>query len=90
MGGVCSIAIQLLGIADLVIAVSIGTIYSSELPIRSAFPCILLVGVYASCDDDHVNHNNNNNDYCSAMNVILGTRSFTEGTECDDTIIEPQ
>jgi Ca2+-binding RTX toxin-like protein len=55
------------------------------------------VGVYASDDDnddddnddDHVNNNNNNNnnDNCSTMNVILGTRSFTEGTECDDTII---
>jgi Ca2+-binding RTX toxin-like protein len=41
-------------------------------------------------DADHFsNHNNNdnNNDNCSTMNVILGTRSFTEGTECDDTII---
>ena len=56
------------------------------------------VGVYASDDDDnddddndddHVNNNNNNNnnDNCSTTNVILGTRSFTEGTECDDTII---
>jgi Ca2+-binding RTX toxin-like protein len=40
-------------------------------------------------DDDHFNssNNDNNNDNCTTMNVILGTRSFTEGTECDDTII---
>ena len=54
--------------------------------------------VYASDDDDNDNDNdqgkNNNDDNdtdntddCSTMNVILGTRSFTEGTECDDTII---
>jgi len=51
---------------------------------------------YASDDDDGDgdddndngnNNNDNNNSDCSAMNVILGTRSFTEGTECDDTII---
>ena len=54
---------------------------------------IYQVYVYASDndddnDDDNDNiDNNDNNDDCSTMNVILGTRSFTEGTECDDTII---
>lgn len=51
--------------------------------------------VYASDDDEdedddnHVNNNDNDNsnDNCSTMNVILGTRPFTEGTKCDDTII---
>jgi putative flippase GtrA len=33
---------SVLGIADLVIAVSIGTIYASELPIRTTFPWILV------------------------------------------------
>ena len=39
-------------------------------------------------DSDHGNNNDNNdNNECFAMNVILGTRSFTEGTECDDTVV---
>jgi Ca2+-binding RTX toxin-like protein len=58
------------------------------------------VYVYASNNDDNNNNDdddndddnnndddNDNNDSCSTMNVIIGTRSFTEGTECDDTII---
>jgi hypothetical protein len=39
--------------------------------------------VYASDDDN----SDDNNDGCSITNVILGTRSYTRGTECDDTII---
>jgi Ca2+-binding RTX toxin-like protein len=40
--------------------------------------------VYASDNDDD---DDNNDDDCSITNVILGTRSYTRGTECDDTII---
>src|SRR5919106_5816552 len=60
---------------------------------KSASVMIYQVYVYASDNDDDNdddndnNDNNDNNDDCSTMNVILGTRSFTEGTECDDTII---
>jgi Ca2+-binding RTX toxin-like protein len=39
--------------------------------------------VYASDDDN----DDDNDDDCSITNVILGTRSYTRGTECDDTII---
>jgi Ca2+-binding RTX toxin-like protein len=52
------------------------------------------VDVYAVDDDDNDDDDSNddhfnssNNDNCTTTILILGTRSFTEGTECDDTII---
>lgn len=48
---------------------------------------ILLEGVSSVTFQVYASNDNNDNDDCSTTNVILGTRSFTKGTECDDIIV---
>ena len=36
---------------------------------------------------DNNNNNNNNDRNCNETNIIIGTRTYTKGTECNDIII---
>jgi hypothetical protein len=46
----------------------------------STFKIGLIIVVYATNDDD-------NDKDCDETNIIIGTRTYTKGTNCDDVII---
>jgi Ca2+-binding RTX toxin-like protein len=61
----------------------------SSFIVLAAAMSLVTYQTYASNNnnDNNDNDDNDDNDDCSITNVILGTRAFTEGTECDDIII---
>jgi Ca2+-binding RTX toxin-like protein len=62
----------------------------SPLLIILLFGLLLTVGFIVSVEsenDSHAKKDNNNDRDCSETNIIIGTRTYTKGTECDDIII---